>query len=202
MKKLLLASCLLLSFAFSAFAENNASQLERLKEKAHKSGRTERYIEKHMSLPPFFLDRDYEQSIGGDFVFGIDPFAWGVNITYNYWMGDFGLEVTNVEKSKHNLTGQLLFVPGLNFKYFSVSCGAGISFWDKKIDEWTNDENGNIVHKETKQVCRFALKPAIRGFIPINGEEWGFILGVGYNIYPNCTKANDFAFSVGLRFGL
>lgn len=88
--------------------------------------------------------------------------------------------------------------PGLNFKYFSVECGLGVSFCKHLV---LVDPDDNIEFQYTKSIKPyFMIRPTVTGYIPVDRESKFISISLGYNFVPALKQTNCFVAALGINF--
>ena len=142
-------------------------------------------------------------SISSDF-----SFAYKGSVAYT--SGDVK-DIMNYTLTNTTLKPKLTatITPSLNLNWVSIGCGAGILYLEKTENQTYSEytQNGSSVNYrygtttgKTKDVCKFLLRPVVRGFIPLDG--YGDIclsVAVGYDYAFGYKKCNGFNFGLGIQ---
>lgn len=176
-----------------------------------------------------------EQTIGGSLNYSPNWYGLSGSYSYLYFMGsiDAGvnfdddkvtqekLDMTNVlnytkKTISYDPSWYITFTPSLYLKYFSVGCGVGCMFSQKKYNEMTTEKTthyegnesfnttisyGKPTRSTTKYTPSFMLRPTVKGYIPLN-DEWFITANVSYDYAFDIRIKNGMNFGLGLQYRL
>lgn len=89
--------------------------------------------------------------------------------------------------------------PGLNFKYFSLECGLGVSLCKHLV---LVARAADSVDYEANQSIKpyFMIRPTVTGYIPVDRESKFISISLGYNFVPALKQTNCFVAALGINF--
>lgn len=88
--------------------------------------------------------------------------------------------------------------PGLNFKYFSLECGLGVSLCKHLVLVEPDDWKGYQSNQSIKPY--FMIRPTVTGYIPVDRESKFISISLGYNFVPALKQTNCFVAALGINF--
>ena len=106
---------------------------------------------------------------------------------------------------------QFAISPGVNLKYFSITCGLGMFLADQFVgppyDFGDRLPDGHLVNFDdgmkgkVDSKSHFLVRPTLTGNIPFRSSaRYGMNVSLGYNIVSGCSKLNGVVFGVGFFF--
>ena len=170
-----------------------------------------------ISMLGFLINHDQYFPIGasiigqsGWFMCSLD---FGVNLDSKKFVVE-KMEMTNImdynsTRTEYDPKMFLTLTPAVFLKYFSLGCGVGFAWLDRKEEKssskLTFDSDGNFSTSTSGSTSsesvatKFMLRPQIRGYIPLS-RSCNMSLGVGYDFIPKMKDLNSYNVSIGFHF--
>lgn len=156
--------------------------------------------------------------VGASIFYAWESFPVLLSFDFGYNMDDDKYVVDNVKMTdvmNYNRTKKIydpkyymIVTPHAYFRYFAVGCGVGCLVMNCK-EETANYYYNNVAtgvksggySTETEHAAfKFMIRPSVKGFIPLDGEDkWAIVASVGYNWAFGCKEKNGLNMGLGLK---